>query len=367
MSIEFKIDRQAAKPLVAQLSGQIKAGIRSHRLLSDQKLPSIRDISKDCGISEGIVRQALNRLVSTGYLRSQHGRGIFVNDPNLRQRHLALVLPTLAKEHVVRILEGVKQGLTGTDVELIVLSAEMDFDEESDLIRKLDTDTVAGAIIYPPLLNSYAPPLIELTERGFPFVLVDTVPANVIADSVAADTDMLGHMAVTKLLENGHRKIGLVDTVGDTPTARGVWRGASKTYREAGYPSEDIHRIAARKVQLDGVRPWAKGQELTAELLANHPDITALIAADESIGLGAMLAFKAMKKRVPSDISLVVVGDSSVFQVTDPPTTVVDHPYAELGQLAAKRLLERIEDPDKRLASDRLAPVLIERESVAKR
>lgn len=367
MSIQFKIDRQGSKPLVTQLSGQIRAGIRSHKLRSNQKLPSIRDISKDCGISEGIVRQALNRLVSTGYLTSQHGRGIFVNDPNLRQRHLALVLPTLAQEHVVRILEGVKQGLVSADVELIILSADLDFDEESDLIRKLDIDTVAGAIIYPPFLNSYVSPLIELSERRLPFVLVDTVPENVDADSVAADTDEMGRIAAGLLLENGHRKIGLIDTVGDAPTAKGIWRGASEAFRNAGLPSEDLRRIAARQVELDNVRPWAKGRDLAVELFQQHPELTAVIAADAYIGLGAMLAFKEMGKRVPEHVSLVTIGDATVFQVTDPPVTVVDPPYTEAGRLATKRLLERIENPDAPRVTDRLKPTLIERASIARR
>jgi LacI family transcriptional regulator len=67
---------------------------------------------------------------------------------------------------------------------------------------------------------------------------------------------------------------------------------------------------------------------------------------------------------IPQDLSLVVINDSRTFEILDPPVTAVRQPHFEIGEAAAKRLLQRLDGDTSPAQSSWLRPELIERGSV---
>ena len=86
---------------------------------------------------------------------------------------------------------------------------------------------------------------------------------------------------------------------------------------------------------------------MTVQIMEKHPDITALVAWDAHTALGAVLGFRSLGLRVPDDVSIVSLGNVNSFELIDPPVTAMDQPYEEIGRVAAKRLLEIIDGPEK--------------------
>jgi DNA-binding LacI/PurR family transcriptional regulator len=352
---------------VAQIADQLRAEIRTGKLRPNDKLLSIQQMSRMGGVSEGIIRQALELLATEGYVRKRQGSGTFVNDVRPHQKHLAVVVPSLELEHVLRLLNGIKQALSSTNKDLVVHSAESDFEREEDLIRKLDVTSMGGAIIYPPMLNRYADSLRTLQRKKFPFVLVDTLPEGIEADFVVADTKAMGHLAATQLFEAGHRRIGYISTSSNSVTAAGVWEGILDAARTFNVPPPYLARVSETEVVLDERHPWAKGEFLTERLLAEHTDITGLIGANSNITQGILRAAKRLCVRVPETLSIIGIEGAAAFALTEPPLTVVDAPYEDLGRRAVQRLQERIEAPGTDVEGVRLAPKLVRRDSVRDR
>lgn len=112
-TVNFCIDDSQDRPFVVQLQDQVLAHIKSQRLRPGDKLPSFRELSRECRVSVGTVKQAFNTLTAEGYLRSHPGRGVFVAEPQTKRKGVALVLPTLETEGILRVMRGVKAGLTG--------------------------------------------------------------------------------------------------------------------------------------------------------------------------------------------------------------------------------------------------------------
>lgn len=80
--MDFVIDRHTSMPAHAQIQEQIKLALLLGRLRPGDTLPSIRDIEKDVGISQHVVRKAYSELESLGILKLHHGKGVIV-DKNL--------------------------------------------------------------------------------------------------------------------------------------------------------------------------------------------------------------------------------------------------------------------------------------------
>lgn len=80
------IDRHSAEPLYRQIRHLLLQAIKRGQLLPHEQAPSERELSELTGVSRMTVRQALQQLVSDGWLYTVPGKGTFVAaDPKIEQ------------------------------------------------------------------------------------------------------------------------------------------------------------------------------------------------------------------------------------------------------------------------------------------
>jgi GntR family transcriptional regulator len=107
------------EPMYKQVTNQIKDAIAAGTLKAEDKLPSIREISKELKISMITIKRAYADLESEGYLFTRPGLGSFVADigkEKLREEKL-----TEITREVRRILAtGEKVNISADDVISIV-------------------------------------------------------------------------------------------------------------------------------------------------------------------------------------------------------------------------------------------------------
>jgi GntR family transcriptional regulator len=84
------IDKSSPLPIYYQIEEQIKQKIDNGELQPGDALPSEREYAEQFEISRMTVRQAINNLVSEGYLFRQKGRGTFVAEKKLEQNLVGL-------------------------------------------------------------------------------------------------------------------------------------------------------------------------------------------------------------------------------------------------------------------------------------
>jgi GntR family transcriptional regulator/MocR family aminotransferase len=76
----LELDREARRPLRAQLEDGLREAVRSGRLPAHVRLPATRALASDLGISRRLVVDAYGQLLAEGYLVAQQGAGTFVAD-----------------------------------------------------------------------------------------------------------------------------------------------------------------------------------------------------------------------------------------------------------------------------------------------
>jgi DNA-binding transcriptional MocR family regulator len=75
----LELDRGNGVPLTDQIVAQMEGWVRSREAHAGAKLPSIRSLAAQYGISRFPVIEAYDRLVSLGYVESRHGSGFYVS------------------------------------------------------------------------------------------------------------------------------------------------------------------------------------------------------------------------------------------------------------------------------------------------
>ena len=80
--MKFQCDTTSRTPIYRQLIDQIRRGIAQGRLQAEDRLPSVRQLSRELVVNPNTVARAYTELERDGILITQQGRGVFVAAPS---------------------------------------------------------------------------------------------------------------------------------------------------------------------------------------------------------------------------------------------------------------------------------------------
>ena len=79
--MEFQIDSASRMPIYRQLVAQIREAVARGRLAPEERLPSVRDLSRQLVINPNTVARVYTELEREGVLNTRPGLGVFVAQP----------------------------------------------------------------------------------------------------------------------------------------------------------------------------------------------------------------------------------------------------------------------------------------------
>ena len=85
------------------------------------------------------------------------------------------------------------------------------------------------------------------------------------------------------------------------------------------------------------------GYRGTKALLNRTQDMTAILCPNDLTAIGAMRALQEAGFKIPSDMSVISIDDIDMAQYLSPMLTTIHVPLDEMGQTAAKILIDRIQ------------------------
>ncbi|MHB8611450.1 MAG: LacI family DNA-binding transcriptional regulator [Candidatus Dormibacteraceae bacterium] len=174
---------------------------------------------------------------------------------------------------------------------------------------------------------------------------------------VVVDDDFKGAvLAVEHLVGLGHRDVALIDG----------GQGAGAAERRAGYQAA----MAAAGLSLRGrIEPGdfteRGGYEGARRLLRGTARPTAIFASNDQSAVGALDAINESGLRVPQDVSLMGYDNTALAALGHISLTTIHQPRNQIGEMAMKAVLRRIEHPGVPARRHVLAPKLIVRDTTA--
>jgi len=186
-----------------------------------------------------------------------------------------------------------------------------------------------------------------LADRDLPVVLGGRTASMLGAPEAAGvsfvDVDNVGgaRLATTHLLAAGRQRIATI--AGPMDMGAGVAR--LNGYRDA--MTTDRRPIDSSLIAY-GDFTEDSGTAAMRALLASHPDIDAVFAANDPMAMGAMRVLRDAGRRVPEDVAVVGFDDSVLANQTQPTLTSVHQPIEEMGRAMVRLLYDKIRgiEPD---------------------
>jgi LacI family transcriptional regulator len=261
---------------------------------------------------------------------------------------ITLLVWRLSSAYFTEIAFGVRTAAERRGFDVNVVDAGP-LDAELRALRQLRTGASEGVIVATGYHTTRGPALEamrELVGAGAPLVmLLDRTPDPRIP-SIRIDDEHGAYLATHHLVSLGHRRIAHISVVGgrldenDGSPQFDRYQGYVRALREAGL-AVDPRAV----VQGPGLMPG--GRQSALELLARFPDRrsrpTAVFVYNDLAAVGMLRALYQAAIDVPRDMAIVGFHGLELGEYTTPSLTSIGHPRAELGELGAALLLERIE------------------------
>ncbi|MFI8193518.1 LacI family DNA-binding transcriptional regulator [Streptomyces sp. NPDC085946] len=319
--------------------------------------PTIRDVADRAGVSKSLVslvlrgsgrvrpekRDAVLRAVrELGYrpdaaARSLGERRGLPRPPDAARPEgtsvAGVLLDDLRNPWYVDLLDGLTAFLHDHGLRILLADARLNRRAGQDpagplLDLRVDGLVVVGTLPHPAALGAVA--------RRTPVVLAgarDPVPPGV--DVVAGDDEHGARLVTEHLIGLGHRRI-----------AHLAGHGAVGALRRRSYEAAmRAHGLADRVRSEPADMTEEGGYRAAVRLLSRPGRPTALFAANDLAGVGALSAAGELGLRVPHDVSVAGYDNTSISRLRHLWLTTVDNAGAEVGRRAARCLLDRLREP----------------------
>jgi len=312
--------------------------------------PTLRDVASAAGVHPATVSRALNPETRALVKAPTARRVIRIAEelgyrPNPIARQLktaksgtiGLVIPDLTNPFFPPIVRGVEDILAPAGYSCLIVNTDNDLARERAQIDSLRFRQVEGLIIATAYLDH--PLLRELQRDGVAMVLVNRRSDGVDVPSVTPD-DVDGiELAVEHLAGLGHRRIAHLAGPGSTSTGAVRARAFRSAVRNRGLDDDPGLVVACARWSEDA------GADALRQLLDAGPSFTAVVAGNDLIALGCYDVFAERGISCPHDISVVGINNMPFLDKLGPSLTSVAVPHQQIGQEAARMLLESIREP----------------------
>lgn len=263
---------------------------------------------------------------------------------------IGVLLPDIANPVFAPILGGVAEALTAEGYAPIVADAGNSSSQQISFVETLLSQRVDGLIL---ATVSQDDELVGFClGRGLPVMLVNRSEARDRVSSVVSDDDLGMRLAVDHLVGLGHRRVAHI--AGPLSTSTGVLR------RDGFERAMSHHGLAGTVCEATSYTRQAGADAATPIL---NTKITAIVAANDLLALGALDALKRRNLRCPEDVSIVGHNDMPFMDVISPPLTTVRIEHREMGRRAARMLIHAIKTGSSDVVHVVLRSELIIRES----
>ncbi|HUP54952.1 MAG TPA: LacI family DNA-binding transcriptional regulator [Methylomirabilota bacterium] len=248
-------------------------------------------------------------------------------------RTLGLIITDIENPFFPQLVRTVEDVAREHGFALLLCNATEDPDREASYLDLLVDRRVDGVVIAVSGLG--ARHREWLAEPPLPVVLVNTVAPGLPHPSITSDNVDGGRQAGAHLLDLGHRRIGVLTAGPRNAAAPDRVAGVRRAFEERGLGADSL-TVAVGEPGVGG------GEAACDQLLAEAPGLTAVIAYNDLMAIGAMRAIRAAGLVVPRDISVVGFDDVAIAEYTDPPLTTIAQDIGDLGRWAVERLVEGI-------------------------
>jgi LacI family transcriptional regulator len=274
---------------------------------------------------------------------------------------VGVLLPDITNPVFPPILRGVEDGLRTAGLFTLVANAAGSAQATFELMSRMLAQGVDGVILATASRHDSLLPLLRKTNT--PVVLVNRLDARANCSAVISDDHSGMAQSVGHLVDLGHQHIAHLAGPQTLSTGERRMQGFVAAMADAGLQPRWIENCESYSIESG----YAACQRLLARMreASGTAYLTALVACNDLVALGAIDALRQTGLVVPQEVSVTGHNDMPLMDRVEPALTTVRIQHNEMGHAAAKLLIQAMQNPESSCTTIVLRPELVVRCSTA--
>ncbi|MGV9713107.1 LacI family DNA-binding transcriptional regulator [Gordonia sp. NPDC003424] len=311
------------------------------------RAPTLKEIAERAGVHVSTASRVLRQPEpadgwSESALRVREVAAELGYRPNLwaaslrtrKTTTLGLVMPRLTDGVVATTYQGIEAAATRAGYSVLLSSPPDDLEAQRRAIALLVGRQVDGLLL--SSLHTPGRPFIDSLSIGDVPLVTVTRHADAGLPFVGGDDRHGGYLAARHLLDRGYTDLAVIAGPAHASTATDRLAGFRSALDTASIALPD-ERVVQSTFEVDaGV---AAGRQLLDT--ADRP--RAIFAVSDTIAIGVLGAARDLGLTIPDDVALMGYNDIPVVAQLPVPLTTVRSPARQIGETAARRLLDLVE------------------------
>jgi LacI family gluconate utilization system Gnt-I transcriptional repressor len=281
-------------------------------------------------VSEDTRRRIAEAIAETGYVPNLVAGSLASNSSNVA----AAIVPSMLNSLFTSMLHGMSDGLRRHGYSLMVGDSGYSLLDEERLIESFLAQRPCGMFLHSTSHTERAKQLLK--RSGIPVIETGNLVRKPL-HSVVSFSNFAATKAMTlHLAERGYRKIGFISLpVRHNERALDRRRGYIAALRKLG-------RDAEPGLMVEAAGGFEGGAKAFGQLVETQPDIDVVFCSGDVFAIGALFECQRRGWTVPARIAIAGFDDSELATQVVPTLTTLMIPRAEIGQTAARILLDNL-------------------------
>jgi LacI family transcriptional regulator len=316
---------------------------------------TLKQIAKELNVSVSTVSKALNdspeiseqtkvRIKEYAKLKNYKPNVIGLNLKNRKTKTIGVIIPNILNSFFAKVFSGIEKVADEKGYNVITCISNESLEKEINTLEMLSNGTIDGFILSvseeAQKLHDYNH-FKEIISEGTPIVMFDRIADGIDCDKVVVDDFDSALNATQHLINLGCKNIALVSSVDNLSVGK---------LRVEGYLKALKNNSIAVNKNLILRTDTEEEMKNRIEQLFDTNTIDGIFALEENDSVAALRIGVKKGYKIPEELSIIGFADGILAsRRLSPSLSTVSQHGPEIGEAAAKLLIERLESKEENL------------------
>lgn len=312
---------------------------------------TLKQIAKELHVSVSTVSKALNdspeiseptkiKIQEFAKLKNYKPNVIGLNLKNRKTKTIGVIIPNILNPFFAKVFTGIEKAADEKGYNIITCISNESLEKEMHVLDMLSNGTIDGFILsvsQEAQKQNEFQHYIDIINEGTPIVMFDRIAEQVDCDKVIVDDYDSAVYAVEHLIKIGCKKIALFSSIDNLSVGKLRASGYRKALQQNGI-EKDENLIVLTESEKDFNEK--------AQRLFDKYQIDGAFGLDEHASTMAVKIAIRKGIRIPEELSVIGFADGVWSKRMTPSLSTVSQHGPEIGEAAAKLLIERLESKE---------------------
>lgn len=248
---------------------------------------------------------------------------------------IGVVVHTLQSDFIKSALTGIQQVVFAAGYELMIMHSQENMKKEIANVQLLLDHQVDGLLASLSFDTNSMDHFKVFSRQGRPVVFFDRVDTNGNNCNVVIDNAGMGYAATQHLIQQGCKRIAIITSCLERNVYRDRYTGFRNALSDHNIPFEDDLLIVKDITE-------QAGMEAATQIVTMQEKPDGLFVTNDLVAAACMRSLMEHGVQVPEDIAIVGFNNDPICRLTVPAITTINYSGMEIGQMAARQLINTI-------------------------